>query len=449
MSDHVFLDRRPRLRAVQRALLFGGTLSLALAVVAQAAEPKQAESARRSVIGKCVTRSAAIVHRAPGGQWQLCRRDEPVYDGEQLVALSAAAVQNNRGSVRLSLLPDLDRLSALPVLESAVVMRKSPDKDLDFTLERGRVEVINERKGNEPSHIRIHFGKKNQAWDLTLGTPGARVALVLFGRWPRGTPFLKDIKTGEEPTADLSLFVLNGEVLVDTHTDQYALRGPPGPAYFHWDSVTGADAGPERRDQPPDWTQLAHAGEPNPLIPAVERLRELLQNSPVQEALTQMVHSPDPSNRRVAVSALGAVDDLPDLVAALSDPTHEDTRDAAIVTLRHWIGLGPGQDMRLYAFLVQSKSYTPNQASLVLQLLHSFGENDLARPATYETLIDYLVHDKLAIRQLAKWHLDRLVRAGRAITYDPAGSSKARQRAYEQWKKLVPAGKLPAEGKRK
>jgi hypothetical protein len=245
------------------------------------------------------------------------------------------------------------------------------------------------------------------------------------------------------------LFVLNGEVLLDTHTDQYALHGPPGPAYFHWDSRTGADAGPERRDQPPAWARPAHAGEPNPLTAAVERLRERLQTMPVQETLTQMVHSPDPGNRRVAVFALGAVDDLPDLIATLSDPAHEATRDAATVALRHWIGLGPGQDMRLYDFLVQSRSYTPNQASLVLQLLHSFGENDLARPATYETLIDYLLHEKLAIRQLAKWHLDRLVPAGRAIAYDPAGSPEARQRAYEQWKKLVPAGKLPAEGKRK
>jgi hypothetical protein len=65
---------------------------------------------------------------------------------------------------------------------------------------------------------------------------------------------------------------------------------------------------------------------------------------------------------------------------------------------------------------------------------------------TYETLIDYLLHDKLAIRQLAKWHLERLVPAGRDIAYDPAGSGEARHPAYDQWKKLVPNGKLPLEG---
>ena len=450
MSDQLIWDRCQCLGTVKHPLFFGLAVALAGAVLAEAAEPKQATSARRPVVGKCVTRSAALVHRTTG-EWQVCRDKEPVYNGELLVALTAAAVENEKGSVRLSLLPDLARFSSLPVLESAVLMGESPDKDLDFALERGRVEVTNQHKNKEPAHVRVHFGKNDQTWDLTLATPGANVALVLYGRWPRGTPFTKEPKTGEEPTADLSLFVLNGEVQLDTHTDQYALHGPPGPAFFRWDSIAGAAAGPERRDQLPDWARPASAAGPQSreLEAALERLRHRLQNAPVKETLTQMVQSPDANDRRVAVYAMGAVDDLPDLVAALSDPAHEDTRDVAIVTLRQWIGRGPGQDMRSYDFLVQSKNYTPNQASLVLQLLHSFGENDLARPVTYETLIEYLLHDKLAIRQLAKWHLDRLVPAGRAIAYNPTAPREARQRAYEQWKKLVPNGKLPAEVKRK
>lgn len=451
MSDPSFSARRQRVFGFQRIVFLALAVSLALAGLAfgPADEAKQADSARRSIIGKCVNPPGALLHRAPGGQWQLCRPDEPVHYGEVLVALTAAAAESENGSVRLSLSPDLARLSSLPVRESAVLLRKSPDKDLDFTLERGRVEVSNERKNKEPAQVRVHFGKNSQTWDLTLGTPGAKAALVLYGRWPRGTPFTKDSKTGEEPTADLSLFVLNGEVQLDTRTDQYALHGPPGPAYFHWDSVAGADAGPERRDQQPDWARSAVKPQGNEIKPALEQLRRRLQDTPVKETLTQLVRSHDADDRRVAVYALGALDDLPDLVSALSDATHEDTRDVAIITLRQWIGRGAGQDMRLHDYLLQSKNYTPNQASVVLQLLHSFGENDLARPATYETLIDYLLHDKLAIRQLAKWHLDRLVPAGRGIAYDPAGPPDARHQAYDQWKKLVPNGKLPAEGKRR
>jgi hypothetical protein len=434
--------------AVQRLLFFGLTVALAGAALARADEPKQAESKGHSAVGKCATPSAALLRRASGGRWQLCKENEPVYEGELLVALTPAAVESGTGGTRLTFLPDLARLSSLPVLESAVRMRNSPGKDLDFTLERGRVEVTNEHKNKEPAQVRVHFGPSGQNWDLTLSNPGAKVAFVLYGRWPRGTPFTRDSKTAEQPTAELSLFNLNGEAQLNTHTDQYALHGPPGPAFFYWDSVIGAGAGPERRDQQPAWVSAAKPERTEPAT-ALERLRHRLQNTPVQETLTQMVHSPDASDRRVAVYALGALDDWPDLVAALSDPQHEDTRDVAIVTLRQWIGRGPGQDVRLYDYLVQSKGYTPNQASLVLQLLHSFGEHDLARPATYETLIDYLLHDRLAIRQLAKWHLDRLVPAGKTIAYNPAGPREARQLAYDQWKKLVPNGKLPAEGNRK
>jgi hypothetical protein len=450
MSDPCFSDRRPPKRAANRFLLLGLAVCLAGAGSVRADEPRQAQSASRALVGKCVTPSAALLHRRPGGRWQLIKPGEPVYSGESLVALSGASIANDTGSVLLSLWPDLDRLSSLPVLESAAILKESPGKDLDFTFERGRVEVTNKHKGKEPARVRVHFGK-NQTWDLTLATPGARVALVLYGRWPRGTSFRPDAKTGEEPTADLSLFVLNGEVLLDTHTDQYALHDPPGPAFFHWDSVVGADAGPERRDQLPDWARRSTAAKPqgNELTVALGRLRQHLESTPVREALTQMVHSPDAGDRRIAVYALGAVDDLPDLLAALADSEHEDTREAAIVTLRAWIGRGPGQDTRLYDFLVQSKDYSRNQAETVVQLLHSFGENQLARPATYGALIDYLLNDKLAIRQLAIWHLDRLVPAGRAILYDPAGSSQARQEAFKQWKKLVPNGKLPAEGTRK
>jgi hypothetical protein len=66
-------------------------------------------------------------------------------------------------------------------------------------------------------------------------------------------------------------------------------------------------------------------------------------------------------------------------------------------------------------------------------------------PETYSLLIDNLRHDRLAIRELAFWHLRRLVPAGQSIRYDPAGSSEQRERAFEQWKKLVPDGKLPPQ----
>jgi hypothetical protein len=101
--------------------------------------------------------------------------------------------------------------------------------------------------------------------------------------------------------------------------------------------------------------------------------------------------------------------------------------------------------MRLYnALTKQSKPPIPaNQAEIIMNLLHSFGDVDLARPETYGLLIDYLGHDLLPIRGLAHWHLVRLVPQGRKIDYDPLAPKEKRAAAVEEWRKLVPAGKLP------
>jgi hypothetical protein len=82
-----------------------------------------------------------------------------------------------------------------------------------------------------------------------------------------------------------------------------------------------------------------------------------------------------------------------------------------------------------------------------LQLLHSFGESDLALPETYQTLIDYLNHDVLAIRGLAHWHLYRLVPEGRKIDYDPLAPKNVRAAAIKKWKEVLPPGHLPQGAK--
>jgi hypothetical protein len=77
----------------------------------------------------------------------------------------------------------------------------------------------------------------------------------------------------------------------------------------------------------------------------------------------------------------------------------------------------------------------------VLQLLHSPFDSKL--PETYEALIGYLRHDKLPVRELARWHLQRLAPKITDIPYDAAGSAAEREKAYQEWKKRIPDGKLP------
>jgi hypothetical protein len=76
-------------------------------------------------------------------------------------------------------------------------------------------------------------------------------------------------------------------------------------------------------------------------------------------------------------------------------------------------------------------------------LLHGFTQAALEQPLTFETLIQYLGHGRLGVREFAAEHLERLVPQGRKLGYDPAAAPAARTRAQAAWRKLVPEGKLP------
>jgi hypothetical protein len=93
--------------------------------------------------------------------------------------------------------------------------------------------------------------------------------------------------------------------------------------------------------------------------------------------------------------------------------------------------------------MMDAKTFTPAEADAVLQLLHDFGDDDLASPATYAYLINRLGNDQLFVRGLAYWHLSRLVPGGKQFGYDPRAPKQERDAAIMKWKELVPTGKLP------
>ena len=144
-----------------------------------------------------------------------------------------------------------------------------------------------------------------------------------------------------------------------------------------------------------------------------------------------------------AVFTMGALDQLGLLVDTLGSKEAAE-RDAAVLALRHWIGRDGKQDLALYNFLIKDKKYSEAAAEILVGLLHSFGETDLGRPETYDTLIRYLRNDKLPIRELAYWHLKRHVPDSK-IAYDPAGNKESWDKAFDEWKKLVPNGKVPGK----
>ena len=433
----------PRRQSVIALATFLGVLCSQGAVTA--ADAREGVVQQKSIVGRMAALPPGFLLHRDGETWRLLPPLADVYSEDLIVAVPAGAINSKSRKVRLTMLSDLARTSPYPVLESAVVLHET-DLDLDFTLDRGRVDVTNIDRMGEEAKVHVRFQK--QVWELTLG-PKARVAFELYGRWPAGMPFSKNPKPEQTPTLDVVLLVKEGQVSLKADGKEFAMHAPPGIAYFHWDSVPPFDDAPRRLETLPNWAKIqislpADAAADLATLIKVISGRAKAKPSSIEEALGEILNEDSPGARRIAVYGLGATDDLPRLFDALSSNKFPDVRDVSVIALRHWIGRGEGQDIKLYDALIK-KGLSEKHATVVLQLLHSFSDKEKGSPATYETLIELLGHESPAVRHLANWHLTRLVtaKAAKDINYDPLASPEEREKAAAEWKKLIPAGKLP------
>jgi uncharacterized protein (TIGR03000 family) len=393
--------------------------------------------------GKLESAKGTLFSReAPQAPWQVVDAGAGVSTGDLLVGLPGAVVLGKGGAVALEFQTDFD--SPFPVLECALVLNPSPDADLDLTLERGGVDLTNRKKEGAARVLLQAHGKR---WQITLAEPGASVAAETYSVWPRGSRFVKEPGPKDVPQASMLFLVLHGQVHLAFEGAEHRLGAPPGPALIQWDDAFGMDKAPQFLQELPPWATRAgqHRSkeEQEKYRAARDRFIRVAADKGVDAALDDLLNSDEPIDRRVGVVAAGALDDLPRLGAFFQQARHADLLDSAILVLRHWIGRGPGQDQELYRGLIEKHGFTPLQAESILQLLHGFNEEELARPETYQLLIKYLTNARLAVRALAYWNLVRLVPAGRDIAYDPTEGKEALKRAQQEWQKLVPAGQVP------
>lgn len=406
---------------------------------------------KRVVVGKSQTPTGGLLAREGADRpWHYVRQGDSAYSRDELLAPPGMIARLVIGddAATLNLIGSMPRFYAQPVLESAVILHANPDVTLDFTLRSGRVWVSN---GEKAARVRVRV--RNETWDLNLTEPNSAIAMELYGRWPRGVPFDPDPKKLGQPTASLVFFVSSGQVDLKAGARQHALRPPPGPARFHWDSVAGNDTGPQRQEKEPITTPRLPADR-EAAMQLVADFGLRARERPAPEALADMLAATDRHSdkdqaaltRDFAVYAMGALDDLPRLTGTLEDTKHAEVRATAVEALRHWIGKAPGKDLVLYKFLIDQQKYSPAQAETVLQLLHTPGDEDVRNPLTYDLLLAYLGHERLPIRELAHWHLARLVTGGRDVKFDAAapaeqraaGTKEFKQRVQEMLKKTKP-----------
>jgi hypothetical protein len=426
--------------------LFGAIVA---ALVAPALAPAQPA---RVVVAKSSSPAATFSARpANGNQFRTLPEKDDLYAGDLLVSLAGGALVSKNGAVAVKSLADYDARSPVPVLETALTLGDPVDVDLDLTLDRGRVDVTNTKETGSAT-ARVRFW--DQTWKVVLDSPNTRVAVELCGRWPSGARF-KPLAPGADPAkapgpvASVVFLVLAGSASVDVGGVTLALKAPPGPAQLRWDSLAGARPQPLKLEKLPTWADpdAAPSEQVKKTAAAVEKFRKARAADPAKVVETFLA-SADPVEQRVALITLGSLDDLETLGKSLVAAKSLEQWDFGITVLRHWLGRSKGQDQRYYDILRTVRGYTDAQAQIILQLLFGFSPEDVARPETYEVLIDYLAHEKPAVRNLAAWHLVRLVPQGKSIPYKPDGTRADAEAACAAWKKLIPAGQLPPPAKK-
>lgn len=421
-------------------------LGMMLAVLVPATPQSACAQPVRVVVAKSHAPAATFAARpANGNQYRTLAENEELYAGDMIVSLPGGIVTSKNGGVNLKALSDFDGRSPLPVLETAFSLNDPQDADFDFVLDRGRVDLTNVKKEGA-AQVRLRFWDQN--WKIVLEEPGARVAVELCGRWPSGTKFKvaekgSDPAKSPAPVATLVLLVLKGSASVNLDGVTLGLKSPPGPAELRWNSLTGARPQPLKLDQLPDWADPEKLSEQGKKVEAaIAKFREARAADPLK-AIDTFLASTDPIDQRIALVTLGGHDELQKMGKALSEAKSMQEWDFGITILRHWLGRSRGQDQKLYSALIELRGYTPDEARTILQMLFGFSDNDIKQPETYEVLIEYLIHDKPGIRNLAAWHLVRLCPTGKSIAFKPDGTKTEWEKVYDEWKKLIPKGKLP------
>ena len=380
---------------------------------------------------RCVKVHGALLARK-GAEAKPVKAGDSVPAGVELISLFQSELEPANKAVLIELRGDIGEFGPLPVLDTAVQVRSGDKADASLVLERGLLILTNKKSEGAATVLVKLLGEEVE---VRLKSPETKLGIELYGRHPGGAGgILKD-----NPTAFVYILISKGEATIAAKDSSHALTAPPGGAFFRWDSVTkhaevvAMDKFPEefkRNDQ--EWARFD----------AMNKIAAKLNAESPEDGALRLAGSDDPLERRVGVTALGALDDLPDLLTALEDPKHKDVREQAILTLRAWMGRAPGQLKALRGAMLKHQ-YTMPQAKTTMHLLFGFDDQERVRPVVYELLIASLDHKSVAVRELAHWHLIRLAPAGRDIAYDAGAPDADRQAAIERWRKLIPAGEAP------
>ncbi|MSR32193.1 MAG: hypothetical protein EXR99_11870 [Gemmataceae bacterium] len=399
-------------------------------------------------LARCVTETGSmLVKKAGDYQWRVVSKGDEFCPGDTILSGAGSQIENRAGTVRVTFRGDLAGNSPLPIRETVATIFPINDSGIDFALgfERGRVEFTN-LKEKGAATVTVNLLDEEDSSTVKLLEPDSSCALEILGTWPGGVHFDPKAAKPAEPSYELIYVVLKGKTEINDEGVTHILSAPPGPAMLRWNSHSDNLPVKLKLEKLPAWASPPDRTDPvvQQRLPIIMDLRaQFASGKGIDDVLDEMVQSGDEAKRYLAMNLFGAMDRMDKIAQHVNQTKYHDVIDNSVIVLRHWIGRKAGQADLIFKFLTSSRQYTPAQAEVFVNLLHSFSTAELRQPETYEILMDYMGSQKTGIRGLAHWHLERLVPKGKEISFNPAAPVEIRKQALEKWRKLVPKGKVP------
>jgi hypothetical protein len=399
---------------------------------------KQAKQPRAAAVAG--PEKGTLLVRWPSDKpWRVEAPRGTLFAGEPVLALPGFVAALGSGkpdsALKVELIGNLPGLYRAAFLETLGTLHEPKDVDVDLTLDRGRVVLSHAGK---KGHVKCRIRHAKEQWTVELSEPGTAVVATVRLHRRAWTDFPKKPDPKIRPSAEMNLIVLAGSADLSEASGRQTL-GPK--SRYYWNSETGSENATVL-DKLPDDLKPANDAEAKKLLTAVRDLQTRLATGAPATVLKAAAQDKDAQIRTASVFGLAAVGEIGAVLSALADAKRAEVRLAALIALRHWVGQSYDDDQRVYELLLLQK-YSKSHAEIVVKLLHNFTPTQLAQPESYEALIHYLTHERLAIRQLAAWHLNRLVPDGEKIAYNPAGSPEELRRGQAAWRKRIPEGKIP------
>ena len=336
----------------------------------------------------------------------------------------------------------------MTVMGPAVVGVTDPLKDLPMgiNLLRGRVILqgaeANEAAGGGPAApLKLLLSVQGTTWRLELADAATRCGIEVIPREPRQLE--EDFGTrGWSGT----LYVWTGAVKVTSAEGQeQTLTAPDSlvlaadPNHANSDTVASKDL--------PNWDRrLSTIAQKNSRLFADAFQAD---ESSAHDALLGLVDNRVYAMSRLAVSCLGLVGDYEMMLEVLDRNEHHEARVAAIHSLRGWVNQDPQNRVQLKE-AIAAKFY-PQEVDVVYRLIWGYQEQDARSKQTSEQLIDWLEHDRLAIRELAWFHIKSLTNRKLEV-FDARGTPMHRNAAVQKIRKifekdgtLLPALPMPVK----